>query len=301
VLLAAALLTLAGCGAGTTSDARDPHLVVPSSASSSGPSPGVRTATSAASAESLPTTDGGDPPRPVYYVGSTPGGPRLFRYFEPNDTGEPDDGTGRIVGLLMATPSDPDYRTLWSMSSLEGVWVEGGTASVTLRDESVRERPPSMTAQEAELAVQQVVYTVQAAAQQRVSVKFLLDGEPVEQVLGVPAREPFTAAAQLDVLALVSITNPAEGQEVEGSFTADGVASSFEGSVPWELRSPTGEVVLRGTGQASMGDHLTPWTTGPIDVSRLEPGTYTFTAATDDPTGGEGPGPTEDTRTVIVG
>jgi hypothetical protein len=300
VVLSAALLALAGCASATTSDARDPHLVVPSSASSSALS-GVLTATRAAGAESLPTTDGGEPPRPVYYVGDAPGGPRLFRYFEPNDTGEPDHGTGRIVGLLMATPSDPDYRTLWPMSSLEGVWVEGGTAWVTLRDASVRARPPSMTAQEAELAVQQVVYTVQAAAQQRVPVSFLLDGEPVEQVFGVPAREPFTAAAQLDVLALVSITNPAEGQEVEGSFTADGVASSFEGSVPWELRSLTGEVVLRGMGQGSMGDHLTPWTSGPIDVSRLEPGTYTFTAATDDPTGGEGPGPTEDTRSVIVG
>jgi hypothetical protein len=45
---------------------------------------------------------------------------------------------------------------------------------------------------------------------------------------------------------------------------------------------------------------LTPWSTGPIDVSGLTPGTYTFAASTDDPSGGEGPGPTEDTRTLFL-
>ncbi len=43
-----------------------------------------------------------------------------------------------------------------------------------------------------------------------------------------------------------------------------------------------------------------PWE-AEIDVSSLEPGTYTFVALTDDPTGGtEGPGPTYDTRTIVV-
>ena len=38
----------------------------------------------------------------------------------------------------------------------------------------------------------------------------------------------------------------------------------------------------------------------PIDVSDLAPGTYTFVAMTDDPSGGEGLGPFTDTRTIIV-
>ena len=38
-----------------------------------------------------------------------------------------------------------------------------------------------------------------------------------------------------------------------------------------------------------------------IDVSDLAPGTYTFVAMTDDPSGGaEGFGPITDTRTIIV-
>jgi hypothetical protein len=35
-------------------------------------------------------------------------------------------------------------------------------------------------------------------------------------------------------------------------------------------------------------------------VSGLAPGTYSFVALTDDPSGGEGPGPTEDSKTIIV-
>ena len=46
-------------------------------------------------------------------------------------------------------------------------------------------------------------------------------------------------------------------------------------------------------------DKLYPWETE-VDVSDLAPGTYTFVAMTDDPSGGEGGGPTEDTKTIIV-
>ena len=46
-------------------------------------------------------------------------------------------------------------------------------------------------------------------------------------------------------------------------------------------------------------DKLYPWETE-VDVSGLAPGTYTFVAMTDDPSGGEGGGPTEDSKTIIV-
>ncbi len=46
-------------------------------------------------------------------------------------------------------------------------------------------------------------------------------------------------------------------------------------------------------------DKLYPWQTE-VDVTGLTPGEYTFVAMTDDPSGGEGGGPTEDTKTIIV-
>jgi hypothetical protein len=71
--------------------------------------------------------------------------------------------------------------------------------------------------------------------------------------------------------------------------------------VPWELRDPDGNVVREGTTQTyGWEDHLYPWATGPIDVSDLDPGEYTFAVMTADPSDGEGPGPTVDTRTVII-
>ena len=42
-------------------------------------------------------------------------------------------------------------------------------------------------------------------------MQFLLDGNPIDQVLGVPTSEPLANAPQLDVLAHVNITAPEQG------------------------------------------------------------------------------------------
>ena len=46
-------------------------------------------------------------------------------------------------------------------------------------------------------------------------------------------------------------------------------------------------------------DALYPWETE-VDVSDLPPGTYTFIAMTDDPSGGEGNPPMFDTKEITV-
>jgi hypothetical protein len=78
------------------------------------------------------------------------------------------------------------------------------------------------------------------------------------------------------------------------------VASSFEATVPWEITLGD-EVLLEGFATAEgWMDKLYPWETS-IDVSSLEPGTYRFTARTDDPSGGaEGAGPDEDSKEFIL-
>ena len=166
--------------------------------------------------------------------------------------------------------------------------------------DSLRDRPAGMTADEAELAIQQVVYTLQAALQDRAPVGFFVDGERAEQVFGVPTSEPVTNRDQLDVLSLATITDPAEGASVSGTFTARGVASSFEATVPWEVRD--GDTVVASGYSTAEGwmVKLYPWVTT-VDLSDLAPGTYTFVAMTDDPSGGEGGGPFVDTRTITVG
>ena len=245
-----------------------------------------------------PTPTAGMTAYPLYFLGETPVGTRLYREFQ-RAAGPTSLQTA--IQLLAFGPGDPDYRTAWPVGSFDTAdYWDSLTVHVDLTDASLHDRPASMSKAEAELAIQQVLFTVQAVANRRVAVQFRLDGNPIDQVFGVPTSEPLTTGSQLDQLALVSVSNPSEGLEVDGSFVADGRASSFEGTVPWELRDSLDAVVRHGFAQAAMGDHLMPWKTERIDVSDLPPGSYEFVAMTDDPSGGEGPGPFTDTRTIVV-
>ena len=228
----------------------------------------------------------GDPPRPVFYVGDTVFGPRLFQSLVPNDTGEPDHGSGILVGHLMSTPPDPDYRTLWVPGSLVdlGREIADGRLALELSDAGIRSLE-AMTAAEATLAVQQVAYSF---------------GGEVAQLVDEEGREvrPVETAPELEVRSLVNLDSPAEGQVVRDRFVASGMASSFEGTVGWEFRDRHGEVLLRGSAQGGGEvDRLNPFAQT-IDVTLLARGTYTFTAMTDDPVG-DGMVYT-DTRTVLV-
>lgn len=237
----------------------------------------------------------------VYYLGSTPQGTRLFREFR--DGPGPARSPAGAISMLQSAATDPDYWTLWDAATFSDAREVGDHIEVEVAHPSqVQDRPDGMTAAEANLSVQQVVYTVTGAAQDPLPVQFTHDGTPVDQVFGVPTGDPVERAPQLDVLARVSISNPTDRRVVEDAFSADGVASSFEGNVPWELRDSDGKVVDQGSAQTyGWIDRLYPFATGQIDVSDLEPGEYTFVVTEDDPSGGtEGPGPTFDTRTVII-
>ena len=152
-----------------------------------------------------------------------------------------------------------------------------------------------MSKADAKLAVQQLVYTLQGVQGEDVPVIIV----PTGQLFGVDTVV-LNAAEELSTRGLVNVACPSEGATVSGSFTASGEASSFEATVPWEVRNEAGEAVRQGFSTAEgFIDRLYPWQ-AEVDVSSLEPGTYTFVALTDDPSGGEGAGPTEDTKTIVV-
>ncbi len=233
---------------------------------------------------------------PVYFVGQTPQGPRLYREFRKVEADNP---LEEALALLAAGDAlDPDYGTLLPAGGLRED-SQDELLYISLPDSSWAARPAGMSEQEARLAVQQIVYTAQGVAQERIPVGFVLDGAS-SPILGLDEGDGFKAAPQLEVLAFMNVTTPEEGAAVSGAFTAEGVGSSFEATVLWEVRDGAGAVVLDGfTTAEGWMDKLYPWT-AEVDVSGLSPGTYTFAAVTDDPSDGEGAGPTEDTKTITV-
>lgn len=236
----------------------------------------------------------------AYYLGDTPQGVRLYREFR-EVTGPSTDELSDAIAALTSTPTDPDYRTAWPEGAFTGATFADGVITVTLSDTSLRDRPASMDEETARMAVQQVVYTVQAAVQERAPVQFRSPDNPIDQVYGVPTAEPIVNDKPLDVLSLVSISDPAEGASVTGTLNVSGVANSFEATVPWQILQGDTEV-LTGftTAEGAYGTKLWPFS-DVIDVSGLAPGEYTLRVQTDDPSGGEGPGPFVDTRTFTVG
>jgi hypothetical protein len=171
---------------------------------------------------------------------------------------------------------------------------------VALPDDSWTRLPDGMSETDALLAVQQLVYTAQGVRQSRDPITFTDSSGNATQIFGIASEDGFTAADPLRTLALVSITAPEQDAATSGSFTASGVSSSFEATTPWEIRNASGKVVRKGFATAEgWTDKLYPWETE-VDVSGLEPGEYTFVAMTDDPSGGEGGGPTVDSKTIMV-
>ncbi|MBJ7358295.1 Gmad2 immunoglobulin-like domain-containing protein [Nocardioides sp.] len=235
---------------------------------------------------------------PVYFVGDTPNGPALYREFRKVEADNPMD---EAVALMTAGDAlDPDYRTLYPGGTFESVaFSEGAGAIVAQVEDDGWNAPGDLSKREAKLAVQQLVYTVQGIQQERLPV-LVQNGSDPAPLFGVDTSGGLKAAKPLDVLAFMNVTTPEEGATVSGSFTAEGVGSSFEATVIWEVRDASGAAVLEGfTTAEGWIDKLYPWT-AEVDLGGLAPGTYTFAALTDDPSDGEGGGPTEDTKTIVV-
>jgi hypothetical protein len=250
-----------------------------------------------------PTTPGGVVG--VYWVGDTPAGPRLYREFRENTGPSSDDLGFAVATALDGGPDDPDYRSGWPKeASWDSADFDGELVTIGLTGD-LHDRPAGMSRAQAGLAIQQLVFTAQAAVQQgRVPVQLLLNGERTDQVLGEPASEPLANAPVIETLSHVSITEPMEGATVSGDrLELSGVANSFEANVIVRLQRFEGtEIVAEEpfTAEGWMGDQLFPFS-GTLDLSGVVPGRYVLSAMTDDPSGGaEGPGAFTDTRTITV-
>lgn len=238
----------------------------------------------------------------VYYAGDTPRGPRLFREFHRADgSSEADAALDDAVGTR---PDDADYRSLWTGLGVTDVEASRGSGGETLvvdlltDGSSLRDRPDGMDPDESALALEQLIYTGQAAVQERAPVQFLVNGERTDTLLGEPVSEPLAQSDAVDVQALVWVTEPGEGAEVSAPFQVTGVANAFEANVQWELVQD-GTVVERGFTTAEEAFTFAEYS---FEVPEVPPGEYTLVVHDTDPSGGaEGAGGVnEDTKRITV-
>jgi hypothetical protein len=236
---------------------------------------------------------------PVYYVTETPAGQRLAREFR---TVPIPDGPllAAVETMLAVPPLDPQYQTLWaSATEVREVEVVGNVIEVDLTDAvDYTGAAPDV----AELATQQLVYTVTAAASMTgaaggaLPVRILLEGEPTDQLWGeLDISEPVLRADQLAVRQLVQINNPAESAVVGRTVEIDGEAAAFEATVGWQIFSD-GELVDDGFATARECCTFSPFSF----TVELEPGSYEVVVTEDDPSGGEGRPPMSDSRSFRV-
>lgn len=226
---------------------------------------------------------------PVYFVGDTPDGPRLYREFQSGDGPESAE-TFALDAALSGASLDPDYRSLWpDGASAGGYSMHDQLITVSLTGD-LHDRPAGMSEQEAQLAMEQVVRTAQGVfGHGKVPVQFELNYERTDQVLGIPTSEPLATGSDLDVLAHVSLSDPSDGATVDNDdpFTVKGLGNSFEGNIVTQIQRLEGVVEIVKEKPAIAGtyeDRLFPFEVT-FDLTDVPPGDYLVVSRTDDPSG----------------
>ncbi len=220
---------------------------------------------------------------PAYFVGAEAEGQGdgLFRQFVRGQV--PVDATPAELGraalaVAMSRPAatSADYLHPWAGVQVTDVSVSGQRIDVSLSGPG---SPAGLTAEQMRLAVQQLVWTVQAGVGQgSTPVRFTVDDGSTALFGRYPTSRsydrPATGSAYTD-LAPLWIDDPAPGGSVPAGtpVTASGQACTFEGTVQWQLRDGDG---VRDSGTTTATSGCPTRGTWRIDLGTLAPGTYTL-------------------------
>jgi len=226
---------------------------------------------------------------PAYFVGSngassTGAGPYgLYREFV--RTAVPVGATpARKAMAAVATAMDAmpqakfePYLRPWEGTSVTNLTATPSRITITLSSPGAR----NLTASQTKLAVQELVWTAQAAlGKGAIPVKFVLaDGStrlfgtyPTSQTYNRPPPDQ-----QFEVLAPIWILSPLRDQQFPAGATvvAEGQSCAFEGTTQWQLRnSTTGVLVKSGVTTASSGCPTRG--TWQVKLGTLGAGSYAF-------------------------
>lgn len=266
-LFASALALTAGCSEsersvepGAQASTSPGSGAPPSSSPSVGVSaePGVNAPPSPLDPPAAPSPPGGaERALAVYYLGDTGRRAALYREFRQLPAQAPIHSA--VDAVLHLAPLDSDYISLWPEDTrILGISQRGDLAVVDLSLEAEEGRGGSEVAC---ASLQQLVWTVTAAAPEVERVEVRVDGEARGVVsefwgAGCGRDEPLRRSApSYEILAPIQIIAPHEGQAgPTGTLRFSGDASVFEATVSWRVKDlTTGEVVEEGFSTASEG------------------------------------------------
>lgn len=227
---------------------------------------------------------------PVYYVGSRPGGGQsLYREFVSARVASPAGPENKVMAALTlamsAPPSGSGYVAPWSGVDVSSVAVQPGAIVVGLT-----RGLSGMDAGQAQVAVQQLVWTATAAAGRgALPIRFELAGGGAELAPGQPVSRAYSRPTDpgqvFTLLSPLWIEGPSRGEVLpaSGQVTVTGIASTFEGSVSWQLLRG-GAVVDQGTVTATQAAPLRGGFTVPL--GQLPAGDYVVRVSASSPKDG---------------
>ncbi|MGC4941797.1 Gmad2 immunoglobulin-like domain-containing protein [Kribbella sp. DT2] len=231
---------------------------------------------------------------PVYWLGETVGfesgpGVRLYRTFVPFKGR----ATYSAVQLMVSGKADdPDYSSPWTGAQVSEVRMSGSLTTVDFKSVPKARLEPDV----AEMALQQLVYTVQGASKATVPVEVTLQGRPVPQLFGVDVKQPLGRAQSLDVQAYIWITSPDNGAVLKTPFKVSGIAAVNEAQLNWRITSDTNRKVLdEGVATTEEAFKLTPYS---FVVPKLPAGRYTLEVF--EVSAADGRQTSTDTKTLVV-
>jgi hypothetical protein len=228
----------------------------------------------------------------AYYLGSTAPGLRLFaERHQLHDVRTSD--VQAAVNAALGTPEDPDYHSPFPAGTRATVTGDGDVVTVDFPDAAIA-NDPVLSDHDAAMAIQAVVWTVNATLQRPVQVRFEVAGQPAATLFGKVLNGAVTEQDGDTVLSPVSV-DLAEGQQVPSGTIVSGHAATFEANVVWELRQGE-QVVKRGFTTAGECCTLSPYTFRLV----APPGSYTLVVHDTDESGGEGNGETSDSKDIVV-
>jgi hypothetical protein len=210
----------------------------------------------------------------VYFVADTPRGLKLFsesREFTTTAGNFPTEVLSQLISGELQ-PLDPDYLNLWDNSnSLNQVLVSGARATIDLKLGKLN------VGSEGELrAIEQLVWTLTGISPFLTTVRFLVDGSPIESFAGhIDTTVDFKRSADYEVLNPVQIQSINEGAELTNPIIFSGEACTFEANVVWEL-SQNGIQIDRGfTTAGAACPQRSKWI---VELKELAAGSYEFAA-----------------------